>query len=146
MAYSGGFTLVREGADTQMIELNLSSVTTVVGDVLELVDGASTWALCTSTSNARTLKAVAQEAVTSGSAAKAILVNETQLWVAETNAASNSAHVGDRMALTDANTVNNSGTDQTGATGVFIMLQVVGATSENRILGRFCGLYGNATV
>lgn len=147
MSYPAGFSLQRDNAEAEMIVLPISSITVVLGDVLELVDGTSTWALATSSSNARTLKAVAQEAATSSATeVKAILVTPSQLWVAETANASNSAHVGDRMALSDANTVNNSGSDTTGATGVFQMLAVVGATADNRILGRFCGLYGNATV
>ena len=49
-------------------------------------------------------------------------------------------------SATDANTINNSGSDQTGATGCFQQLAVVGATADLRVLGRFTGLYGNATV
>ncbi len=138
---------MRDAADTEMIELELSSVATTVGCLLELVDGASTWTLATSSSNARTLKAVAQEVVASGAAAvKAILVNPTQLWVAATTNNAATADTGDRMVLTDNLTVNNTGTDSTGAAAVFQQIKVVGATTEKRILGRFTGGYGNATV
>lgn len=147
MAYPAFFTLVGDRAEHAMIEVPISSITVTVGELLELVDGAATWTAATATSNARTLKGVAQEAASSAATVvKVLLCGTSQLWVAATTNNADSAHVGDRMVLTDANTVNNTGSDNTGAAAVFQMLAVSGATTDKRIIGRFTGLYGNATV
>ena len=147
MAYEPGLHLIQGDADTAMLALPISGTAYTKGDVLELVDGIQTWAACTSSSNARTRKAVAQETVVSTAAeVKAILVTLSQVWVAEAANDAVVAHTGDRMAFTDSNTVNNSASDQTGATGCFQQLATSGPLTDKRIIGQFCGLYGNATV
>ncbi len=147
MSYEGGFHLIQGDADTAMLPLPISGTAYTKGDCLELVDGIATWAAVTSSSNARTRKAVVQETVTSSATeVKAILVTPSQVWVMESANNSASADRGDRMAFTDGNTVNNSGSDQTGATGCFQQLTESGAAADKRIVGQFCGLYGNATV
>lgn len=147
MAYPGGFSLATDPGVTQMLECDISSQTLALGDVIELVGGTANWAAVTSTSTARTLKAVCQEAAaSSATTVKAILCTPWQLWVAETDADSVVANQGDRFQFTDANTVDTATGDRTTAVGCFQQVEVVGALTDKRILGRFCGLYGNATV
>ena len=146
MATPAGFTLVRDGQDTQMIEVPTSSLTAAVGDLLELVEGSTTWAAATSSSNARTRKGVVQTATSSASVAQVILVTPFQLWIAETANNGAAADNGDLMVLSDTNTVNNTGTTATGATVVFQQFAVVGAAADKRVMGFFTGLYGNPTV
>ena len=138
MAYPGGFSLVGDPSDTHIWSLPISSITVVRGDVLELTAGSTTWALCTSTSDNWTLKAVAQEAAsTSATVVKAILVDSNQFWVAETANDSATADNGDTMILTDANTVNNTGTNNTTVDAVFLQLAPSGAAADKRIIGKF---------
>lgn len=147
MSYEGGFHLIQGDADTAMLALPIASTAFTKGDCLEMVDGATTWSAMLTTSAARTRKAVAQETVLStATELKAILVTTSQVWVAESANNSDSANRGDRMAFTDGNTINNSGTDETGAAGCFQQLTESGAAADKRIVGQFCGLYGNATI
>lgn len=146
MAYPAGFSLVADPGDSQILEVPVSSLTSVVGDCLELVEGSTTWAKVTSSSNARTRKGVVQAATTSASVAKVLLVTPFQMWVAETANSSAAADDGDLMVFTDENTINNTGTTATGATAVFQQVFRSGAASDKRIIGFFCGLYGNPTV
>lgn len=46
-------------------------------------------------------------------------------------------HNGQRMGISaDGSTLNNTGTDVTGNTGVFVQLAIVGATSARKIIAR----------
>ncbi len=147
MSYEGGFHLIQGDADTAVLALPIASTAFTKGDCLEMVDGATTWSTMLSTSVARTRKAVAQETVLSTAVEiKAILCTTSQVWVAESVNNSAAADRGDRMAFTDGNTINNSGSDQTGASGCFQQLQESGAAADKRLVGQFCGLYGNGTI
>ena len=50
----------------------------------------------------------------------------------------------ERMSLTDENTVNNSGSDQTDDTGVFQQLGVIGAAGDQLIRGQFVTIQDRA--
>ena len=142
-AYEGGFHLVGDPADTNVITLPIASTAYTKGDCLFLPDGVSTWAAVTSTTRQHTRKAVVQETVTTAATeVKAILVATSQLWVAESANASVVNDRGDRQAFTDANTVNNSGTDVITSLGCFQQFAASGALADNRIVGQFVGLSG----
>ena len=131
------FRLVKDPTDTQAELLALSSVATVSGSLLERTAGATTWVLCTATSDHFTRKAVAIELVASGTAeVKAILVNDLQLWEADATNSSDAADDGDRMILTDSVTVNNTGTDVSGQKPAFVQDGFSGLAADNTIIGR----------
>lgn len=146
MSYPAGFSLIKDPGNTQMLEVPVSSLTSAVGDCLELVEGSTTWAKVTSSSNGRTMKGVVQAATTSASVAKVILVTPWQIWVAESANNSAAADRGDLMVFTDENTINNTGTTATGATVVFQQIGESGVAADKRLVGRFTGLYGNPTI
>lgn len=132
----GGFRLARNITEAEVLELPISSNAVTEGDLLELTAGSATWADCTSSSDHFTRKAIAVETVAStASVVKAVLLRENDLVIAETVNNSAAADNGDRMALTDTNTVNNSGTDVTGQAVCFIQFSPVGAAADKRILG-----------
>ena len=133
-----GFKL-SSATDSPMVEeWTVSSLTLAVGDLLELDAGATAATVADSSTNAFQRKGVVMKAVTSSETlAKVAIVNPDQIWEAESANNSNASHNGDRMALTDRNTVNNSGSDQTGETAVVIQLKPAGAAAEKRILVRF---------
>lgn len=124
-----------------LVKLDVSSLTAAVGDLLELTAGSTTWAAVSSTSNFFTRKAIAMEATTSASTILARELDGTERVIAESANNSNVAHNGDRMAATDSNTINNSGTDVTGQAVVFVQDTTQGAVGDKRIVGRV--LVGN---
>ena len=49
------------------------------------------------------------------------------------------------MVLTDHDTINNTGTDSTGATAVFLALALKGAAADKKLLGEFTRLQSTST-
>lgn len=136
MAYSGGFTLVSDTSVEEHIALPISSNAVTIGDMLALGVGATTWSDAAATTEHWQLKAVAMETVAAtATEVKCQLVKPGQLWIMETANNSSSLHNGDRMILTDTNTVNNTGTDDASEEACVIQLAPVGAVAEKRILG-----------
>lgn len=124
--------------DTQAEFIPISSLTLATGDMLELDIGATTWTVADSSTIHFQKKAVCIEAATStATEVKAILVNDYQMWEVDLTNAGSDNHDGDRMVLTDQNDVNNTGTDSTAQTAVFIQFQRVGETSDNTAIGWF---------
>ena len=135
---AAGFQLMSSTAveASAPVRLPISSLTLAIGDMIELDVGATTWTVADSSTEHWQLKAVCLEAATtSATEVLAMLVASGQIWEAESANNSNSAHNGDRMALTDQNTVNNSGTDSTAQVACFIQLGTLGAAADKRIFG-----------
>lgn len=126
---------MRETGTEEDMELPVSSLTLAVGDMLELDVGATNWTVADSSTEHWQLKAVVSEAVTSASEVMARLVKPGQLWDAESGSNSSADHNGDRMLLTDQNTVNNTGTDNTSEEAVFLQIGTIGAAGDQRLLG-----------
>lgn len=136
MAYGGGFTFVKGPMVETDEPLPISSLAVASGDALALGIGSTTWSAGAATTEHWQLKAVATETVTTAATTvNARHVLPGQFWVAETANNSAAADNGDRMLLTDANTVNNTGTDNTSEEACFIQLGVIGAAAEKRVLG-----------
>ena len=150
MKYGAGFSILRDNADKGSHAIPISSQTVLVGDLLDLAVGSANWTVCTSSSVSYTRKAIAMATATS-SDTEVLAVEldgseDVQVQGANAGAAADN---GDRQALTDKNTVNNSGTDVTTTTVGFIQRGVVGAntagqTSEYQIWGNV--LVGNGVV
>ena len=132
-----GFTPISSVSTEADLELPISTLTLSVGDMLDLAIGATTWTEASATTEHWQLKAVcSQAATTAESFVKARLVSSTgQLWEAETANNSSASHNGDRMLLTDKNTVNNTGTDNTSEEACFIQISPIGAAADKRVLG-----------
>jgi len=139
-----GFTKVMPISENDYrFKAPISSITVAKNDLLELVSGATNWTLCTSTSNHFTKKAIAlQAASTAATEVECVMVTLHDVYEAETANNSAAADNGDMMVLTDANTVNNTGTNSTAQVGVVVQLAPVGAAAEKRILCQFVGLTG----
>lgn len=134
---AAGFKLVKAPHSSSHVEeLPISSLTLAVGDMLELDVGATTWTTADSATEHWQKKAVVQEAATSSATVvKAIPVLPGQIWEAESANDAATADNGDRMLLTDQNTVNNTGTDNTSEEACFIQRGFAGATTDKRLLG-----------
>lgn len=132
------FVLRKDPIDMGADSFPISSQTLAVGDMITLGVGSTTWAAATSSSTHFEKKAVCIQAATSSdSFVKAIPVNDYQLWEVELANNSNTAHNGDRMVLTDKNTVNNTGTDSTAEAAVFVQKAPIGAVADKKALGWF---------
>ena len=123
-----GFYVISDISDRPMRKLPTSSLTAAIGDLLELTAGATTWAKTTSTTDHFTRKAIVMETATSSSSILCMELTGTEEVVCDATAAGNTAHNGDRMALTDENAVNNSGSDVTGQAVAFLQTGIVGTT------------------
>lgn len=137
MATPGGFHLLTASVVENDLEFPISSNAVTLGDMMELDIGAVNWTDGTAATVHWQLKFVATETVTSSATVvKGTLVSSVgQIWAAETNAASAAADNGDRMILTDANTVSNTGTDNTTKEAVVIQLSPMGTLADARIRG-----------
>ena len=132
-----GFDYVKDPVDRGMEEVPVSSLTCAVNDMLELAVGATTWTAATSSSVHYTKKFIVRKAVTSSdTVAKGFVVSDSMIFIAETVNNSAAADNGDRMVLTDTNTVNNTGTDSAAKEAVVIQIAPVGAAADKRILAR----------
>ena len=132
-----GFKLIGQPIVEATFSAPISSLTVSKGDLLALGAGATTWSLGAATTEHWQLKAVAlADAITADTEVLAILVSSVaQEWEAESANNSNAAHNGDRMLLTDEDTVNNTGTDSTAEEACFIQTGVIGAAADKRIKG-----------
>ncbi len=145
MKYGPGFYLLRDNANKGAHALPISSQTILVGDLLQLPVGSTVWTVCTSASVSYTRKALAiASAISSDTEVIATELDGNEDIQVQSINASSASDDGDRMALTDKNTVNNSGTDVTTTTVGFIQRGVVGASSDNQIWGNI--LVGNGVV
>ena len=145
MYFGAGFRILRDNADKGAHSIPISSQTVLVGDLLQLPVGATDWTVCTSASVSYTRKALAIASAVSGDTeVLAIELDGNEDIQVQSAGASLAADNGDRQALTDKNTVNNSGTDVTTTTVGFIQRGLVGATGDNQIWGNV--LVGNGVV
>jgi len=150
MKFGAGFTILRDDADKGSHTLPISSQTISAGDLLDLDVGADNWTVVASDSVSYTRKAIALEAATSSDTeVLAVELDGNEDVQAQGANAGATADNGQRQAATDENTVNNSGSDVTTTTAVFLQRGVVGAntagqTSEYQIWGNV--LVGNGVV
>jgi len=129
-----GFRVIKNIVEAELQKLPVSSQTLSIGDLIERTAGTTTWAACTSSSTYFTPKAICYEAATSAATevlAYRVTGFETCANDVTTPAAADN---GDRMALTNASTVNNSGTDVTGEAVCFVQEGVTSSEIVGRIL------------
>jgi len=135
-----GFQIVKDPNATDTIEVTVSSVTAAVRDLLELDAGATAWTVANASTEHWQRKAIVQKAITSAdTVASVILVNPWMLVEADVANNSSADDNGDRMILTDQNTVNNTHSDDTSEEANFVQIAPVGAAADKRILGFFLG-------
>ena len=145
MKYGAGFFILRDNANKGAHALPVSSQTLNPGDLIDLAVNADTWTAVTSSSVSYTRKAVVIGSCTSSDTeVLAIeLDGNEDIQVQSANDSAAADH-GQRQAATDKNTVNNSGTDVTTTTVVFLQRGVVGAATDDQIWGNV--LVGNGVV
>ena len=128
-------TVISRVDELELKKYPISSQTVAVGDLFERLAGATTWTACTSTSNFFSRKVIAYEAA--NSSATEFLgyeVRGDEAIEAEVANAAAAADNGDRMVLTDKNTVNNTGTDSAAQVACFIQDKI--GKDSTHVIGR----------
>lgn len=129
------FSLVMDPNPTVFRVFPISSQAYQVGDLVAFSRSTGVVVPATSTTIGAALVGVVMSAqVSSDIAVLVALVTDNQTWQADNTNATNVAHDGQRMVLTDKGTVNNTGTDSTASAAVWTQTGVVTAT---RSAGQF---------
>jgi len=143
-----GFRLVRSNSEANDIEnWDYTTISVSYGDLLEMDTGATLATVGDSSTEAwQRMGVVVGDPYISGASSSAVAVipvNPQQIWEAESANNSDAAHNGDGMALTDTNTVNNSGTNSNAATAVCVQVGPSGVAADKKILVRFYDATGS---
>ena len=135
-----GFKVLKTIGEIELKMLPISSQTLAVGDLIEKIVAATTWAACTATTNHFTRKAICYGAATTADTFVLAyeLTGEEEVEV-QSNATANATHNGDMMILTDKNTVANTGTSDT--TQEIVFMQDRPGSTTTSLIGRV--LVGN---
>jgi hypothetical protein len=135
-----GFKVLSTIGEIELRKYPISSQTVLVGDLFELVAGATGWTASTATSTGFSRKVIAYEAASTSATeflGYEVLGNEVvEAQCADTAAAADN---GDLMVLTDKNTVNNTHTTSTTEYACF--MQTKPGSSTTSIIGKI--LVGN---
>lgn len=131
-----GFKVLSTPMETiELKKYPISSQTVLVGDLFELVAGATGWTACTATSGHYTRKVIAYEdASTAATEFLGYEVRGFEEVEGQCTNTANSAHNGDLMVLTDKNTINNTGT--TGTTEYQVFQQTRPGSTTTSLIGR----------
>ena len=130
-----GFKVLSAMKDASFQNLPISTLALAIGDLIEQEAGITTWTKCDATSNHWTRKAIVVGATTT--AATEVLAYEldgSEVVEAQCTNTAAAADNGDRMILTDENTVANSHADVTGGYPAFIQYRLGSTTTS--IIGR----------
>ena len=117
------------------------------GDVLAWDRGNNALERATSATTVADMFGVCyQTRVTADTEVVVVPFSPGQVWEAELNSNSSSSETGERMALTDHDTLNNTSTDITATTGVFVQLKPVGTNTDKKALVMPLGPAGVTTA
>ena len=116
----------------------VSSLTAVINELLDYDRANEVLVAATSSSTVESLAGISVKAIASAdTTAQVQEIVDGDEYVVDTTNNSNSAHNYHRMVLTNSTTVNNTGTDSTADTAVFMQVAPIGAASGKKIIGRF---------
>lgn len=127
-----------KGSDKGFVRRDISSISGSIGDVLAFDRSNHVVIKATSSTSMEDVAGVAVENYTT--ADTTILLQEVvdgDTFIANTTNNSSANHNYQRMVLTDAATVNNTGSDSTNDAAIIMQVGVVGAAGDKKILCRF---------
>ena len=135
-----GFKVLSAMKDAAFEEKPISTLALAVGDLIERDADDTTWVKTDSSSECFTRKAIVFEATTaSDTKVLSYELDGTEVVEAQCTNTADASDNGDRMTLTDENTVNNSGSDVSTSVVSFIQDRLGSTTTS--IIGRV--LVGN---
>jgi hypothetical protein len=127
-----------KGPSRSRVVLN-KDASTAITELTVIAKAAGGLVAAATSSTARSeVKGVSTESISAGDALTQVGVNEVfenDTYIATTTNNSNASHTNQRMVLTDAGTVNNTGTDN--ANGIVEQLGVVGDAADKKIIVKF---------
>jgi hypothetical protein len=139
------FRLQSDSEATVYKLVTIASQAYAIGDLVQFSRSAATVTPATSSTITANVCGVAVSAqISTDTQLLVALATDRQTWSVDATNAPNTAHNYQRMALTDKGTVNNTGTDQTGTSGIFEQWGIDPNNSTTRIVGRL--LVGHATT
>ena len=128
----------RKGSDRGFSRRTISALALAVGDLVAYDRANEIVIKATASSTVEELAGVVVEATTTADTSVLLQeITDGDEFVADTANNSNSAHNYHRMILTDHDTVNNTGTDDTTDAAVVMQIAPVGAAADKKILCRF---------
>jgi tRNA(Ile2) C34 agmatinyltransferase TiaS len=128
------FKLIKDPEATVFRNFTIVSQAYTIGDLVDISRTAADVVPSTASSVGYGIRGVAMQTVTSAATVLLVaLCTSRQDWIVNATNATNVAHNGQRMLLTDKVSVNNTGTDSTSASAVFEQLGVIDST---HLLGR----------
>src|SRR3990167_8165623 len=135
-----GAFLLKDPSNTVFKTVRVASQAYTIGDVvmLDRTSDAIDVVPATASTTTTNLYGVAVQTVTSSATELLIaIISPEQEWLLQSanNAVVN--HKMQRMILTDANTVNNTGTDDTSKEAVFMQTGYQGALTAKVLVGKF---------
>lgn len=133
-----GFKLVKESNETVYKKLRISSQAYTLGDLamIDVTADAIDVVPATSSTTTALVYAVAMETVTSSATeAQFCIVTPGQEWSVDCTNTPTTNDNYQHMVLTNKSVVNNTHTNSTAATAVFLQTGVVGAASAKIIVG-----------
>ena len=132
-----GFSRSR-GTDRGYRTRTIASLALAVGDLVTYDRSAAKVIKATSSATPESIAGVVVTATTT-SDTEVLLQQHSEFdeYVVDSNSNSDSAHNYQRLSLTDENTVNNGGSDQTDDTGVVTQVGTVGAVGDKKIIVEF---------
>lgn len=114
--------------EVEVATFTVASQAYTEGDAVMRSTTAGTVVPATSSTTMDTLIGVAAETVAStATALKVRLIEPSQVWECETANSVNAAHNMMKMVLTDANTVNNTGTDSVADAAIVMQVGILGS-------------------
>ena len=133
-----------KGSDRGMIKRAISSTAFAVGDLVQYSRTGAVVETASATTEMDNLAGVVAEATTTSDTYVLLQrIMPGDVYQVGTINNSNAAHNYQRMIWGAAHTVNNTGTDVTGDTGIFMQTGVVGATTDKKIVGEFSSVDGD---
>lgn len=101
----------------------------------------------TSSSTNITAEAIAYDSATAGDTeCVAVPLASGQFWEVDTNVVTAAGQVGQRAALTDHDTLDNTGSDVNTTAAFLRIVRVIGATSAKKALVKVMGVPGMVTT
>ena len=133
-----------KGSDRGMIKRTISSLACSVGDLMVYNRSSYKVEAAQATSELDNLAGICVEATTTADTSVLLQrIMPGDVYEVGTVNNSNSAHNYQRMIWGTGHTADNTGTDVATDTGIFMQTGVVGATTDKKIVGEFCTVYGD---
>lgn len=121
-----------------------AGVAIATGDILAI--NGNVLERATSSSTIHTIFGVADETIsTAATKIRIIPFIQGQIWEVASGSNTATTQLYESMVLVDHTSVNNTDSDVTGPTGIFLCVGIVGVAGDKKLLGEFTRLQSTST-